>query len=232
MSGFLSQLKWQFALLQKNNIISISLVVTLIYGVILFFLNHIEGLNKLLVALVLNDPSVIGYFFIALALFTETKQGILSAILVSPLSLHLFLISRVLTLSILGTICSLGLAISVVGLDFFIWEYTLGSFAICAMSALLGVIMIRFADEFLKFAMISVPVFLIFINLPMLVYLKVVDLSIIKYVFPIQGSIDFISYALDGTDIHFWYSYGSLASIPIFYGLAYRMFIVKIQQIA
>ena len=229
MSHFVSQLKWQFTLLQKNNIISISLAVTLIYGVILFFLRDVPHLDKVLVALVLNDPSVIGFFFIALAIYTEIKHQILPALFVTPINLHQFLISRTLAISLIGLLCSMGLALSVKGFHFDMLAYGIGSFGICLMSALLGLIMLTFASEFLNFAMLSVPVFLAFINVPMLQYLGAIDMGFIKYLFPIQGCVDLIEHAVSGTSINHWYSYLSvLVVVPLLYGIAYRLFNSKI----
>jgi len=62
MKIFLTQLKWQFVLLQKNNIISISFTVTVIYGLILYFFKDIGNLDKILITIVLMDPSVKGFF--------------------------------------------------------------------------------------------------------------------------------------------------------------------------
>lgn len=225
MKVFAQQLKWQFTLLGKNNIIRISLAVTVIYGIILYLLRGISGIDKLLVALVLNDPSVIGYFFIALAIYTESKNGILPAIFVSPLSLHNLILSKSISLAMIGTVCSLGLAVSVRGFDFHILPYTIGVATICLMSIWLGLIMMTYSDEFLKFAMFSIPVFLAFVNVPLLQYLGVVDLGFFKYIFPIQGSLDLIDYAVSGTPISFVYSYLSiLIVLPAVYALAYRIF--------
>lgn len=229
MKTFLTQLKWQFILLQKNNIVTISFVVTLIYGVLLYFLRDIGSLNEFMVALVMNDPSVIGYFFIGLAIYTEIKYEILSAILATPISIHLLIISKVLAITFVGTVCSLGLAISVRGFDFNIFDYTLGSFAICALSALLGMVMLTYATEFLKFTLQSVPIFLLFINVPLLQYLGVFDMGIVKYLFPVQGSLDLIEYAISGSEISHAFSYFSIVLfIPIFYILAYKRFNKKL----
>lgn len=229
MSTFLTHLKWQFILLQKNHIIAISLAVTLIYGIILYFIKDLGNLDKVLVTLILNDPSIIGYFFIALAIYIEIKHGLLPAIFVTPISIHLFLLSKTVSLSVIGTICSLGLAFSVKGFNFDLAAFTVGSFGICMLSALLGLMVLTFASEFLKFAMLSVPVFLIFANLPLLQYLGATDMGLFKYLLPIQGSLDLIDYAISGTEVNFWYSYLSLiVLIPLFYLGAYRLFTQKI----
>ena len=229
MKAFFTLLKWQFVLLHKNNIIGISFAVTLIYGVLLYFLRNVGSLDEFLVALILNDPSVIGYFFIALAIYTELKHQILSAVLVTPVSIHQFIIAKVASLVVIGVICSLGLAVSVRGFDFDVWYFTMGSFGICVLSALLGLAMSTYASEFLKFALLSFPVFLTFVNLPLLQYIGVVDVGFVKYLFPIQGSVDMIDFSLSSTKINHWYAYGSMAFfIPIGYAFAYRRFNQKL----
>ncbi|MDX8338880.1 hypothetical protein SLH46_06785 [Draconibacterium sp. IB214405] len=229
MNSFGSQLKWQFVLLQKNSIITISFAVTLTYGLLLYFLRDIGSLDKLLVALVLNDPSVIGYFFIALAIYIEMKHQILQAIFVTPFNLHHLFLSKVLSVSLIGMVCSLGLAFSVKGFDFNILLYAIGSFSICILSALLGLYMLTFSNEFLKFAMTSIPVFLAFVNLPLLQYLGVFEMGAVKYLFPIQGSLDLIDYAISGTDVNFIYAIVSIVVfIPLFYWLAFRRFSNKV----
>lgn len=229
MSGFVTQLKWQFVLLQKNNILNISIAVTLIYGVVLYFLRDVGSLDKILVSLVLMDPSVIGYFFIGLAFYTEVKQELLPALFITPLDTHTLLISRVLSLSIVGTFCSLILAFPVKGLDFHMLEYAIGSFGICLLSALLGLILFPFASEFLKFSMMSVPIFITFINIPLFQYLGAIDMGFVKYIFPIQGSVDLLDYAVSDTPIYFGYAYSSIGVFAsILYGIAFRVFRQKI----
>lgn len=228
MSSFLKQLKWQLILLQKNNIISISFVVTIVYGLILFFLKDVKYIDELLVSLVLNDPSVIGYFFIALAIYTEIKHGILNALFVTPVNGHRYLISKILSLSIIGTICSLGLVLSVKGLDFDIINYTIGSFSICLLSAIIGVIVLTFASEFLNFALLSIPVFFFFTGITLLQYLGTIDIGIFKNFLPVQGGLDLLDNAVSGTQIDYSYVYISQCiTIPFFYVIAFRLFSKK-----
>jgi fluoroquinolone transport system permease protein len=229
MPTFFTQLKWQFVLLHKNNIISISFAVTIIYGLVLYFLRGVGSMDKVLVSLILNDPSVIGYFFIGHAFYIEIKYQILSAVLVTPLSIHQLLISKVLALTLIGVICSLVLAVSVRGLDFNIIPFVIGSLGICLLSALLGIIVMTYASELLKFTMLSVPIFLAFINIPLLQYLGAMDAGLLKYLFPVQGSVDLIDYGVSGTAISFVYAYLSIiVLVPIFYWLAFLRFNYKI----
>lgn len=229
MKAFLTQLKWQFVLLQKNNIIIISLAVTCIYGVLLYFLKGIGGLDALLVSMVLNDPSVIGFFFVALAIYTEMKCQILPAIFTTPLSTHTFLLSKTIAISIVGVVCSVGLALSVKGFDFDVLAFSVGALGICVLCTLLGLFMLTFANEFLKFAMLSIPIFLTFVNVPLLQYLGLIDMGVARYLFPIQGSLDLIDNAISGTEINHTLAYVSLVvMVPLFYWIAFLRFRKKI----
>ena len=229
MRPFLQQLKWQFILLHKNSIISISLGVTAIYGAILFWLKDLSGIDQVLISIILNDPSIIGYFFIALAVYTEMKHQILSAIFTTPIKLHHYIISKVMALSIIGLVCSLGIAFFIKGLGFGILNFSIGTFGICLLSSLLGVIMLTFASDFLKFAMKSIFLFVPFISIPLLQYLGVIDLKFIKYFIPIQGCLSLIENGISGTEINLWYAYISILFwIPVLYILAYNIFSKKI----
>lgn len=225
MNYFFKQLKWQFIILNKNRIITISLVVTLVYGVILYFLKDTNNIDKFLVSLVLNDPSVIGYFFIALAIYTEVKHGVFNALFVTPVNIHEYLISKIIALSIVGTVCSIGLALSIKGFDFNIVNFIIGSFSICLLSAILGLIVLTFASEFLNFALLSIPVFFLFTGISLLHYLEAIDIGGFKYLLPVQGGLDLIDNAVSDTKINYLYVYYLLTFyISIFYFLAHRLF--------
>jgi fluoroquinolone transport system permease protein len=72
-------------------------------------------------------------------------------------------------------------------------------------------------------------VFLVFLGIPFLQYLGVIEIGMVKYLFPIQGSVDLIDNAIRGTVINIWYSYLSLVIImPLLYLIAFRLFTKKI----
>lgn len=228
MISFVKQLKWQLILLNKNNIITISLVVTLVYGVILYFLKETSNIEMFLVSLVLNDPSVIGYFFIALAIYTEIKHGVFNALFVTPVNTHQYLISKIIALSLIGTICSIGLVLPIKGFEFDILNYSIGSFSICLLSAILGLIVLTFASEFLNFALLSIPVFFLFTGISLLHYLGVINIGGFKYLLPVQSGLDLIDNAVRGSKINYYYIYLSLiVYTPFLYYIAHRLFIKK-----
>lgn len=234
MKSFFNQLKWQFVLLQKNNIISISLALTFFYGVFLYLLKDIGHMNKVLVGIVLNDPATIGYFFLGLSISTEEKHGILSALFVTPINPHLYLITKVLALSIIGCLCALIIGIAILGFSFNLLLFSIGTFSISIIAGLLGVIVITHTFEFLKFALFSIPIFITFVNFPFLDHLGVIDLGQIKNVFPVQGGISLLINSTNETTNTFdvIFSLISIAFwIPIMYFIAFRFFKTKVINI-
>lgn len=211
MKSLVNQLKWQLVLLQKNNIISISVGVTLMYALIFMLVRHLGNLDKVLTAIVLNDPAVISFFFAGLAVIIEKRQNVLSALFVTPINHHVFLISRVLSLSFIAWLCGFGLAISALGFSFNLFHYSMGVLGISLLSALLGMILVSYTSEFLRFTMLSAPVFLVYINVPLLDYLGVMDMGIIKNIFPIQGGLNLI--------VHSYSESLSIGELLINYGL-------------
>jgi fluoroquinolone transport system permease protein len=149
------------------------------------------------VALLLNDPAIIGFLFIGLAIIIEKKSQVLSAIAVSPINHHLYVLSKVLSLSLLGCLCTLGLAYSAVGFNFVLFDMLTGSFIICMITTLLGVVLVSFTFEFLKFCLYSLPVIVVFVNLPLLDYLGVLDLTYLKHLSPIQPALEILIGSLE-----------------------------------
>ena len=102
MNELIQQIKWQFTLLHRNNFITISIVVTAMYAIIFFAIRDLGNTDKVLTLLILNDLAIIGLFFIGLSVITEKDQQVLTALFVTPMSHHIYLLSRVLSLSIIG----------------------------------------------------------------------------------------------------------------------------------
>lgn len=230
MINFLNQLKWQTFLLHKNKVIIISLVVTGFYAIVFYLFRSFEFIDKLLVTLLLNDSAIIGFLFIGLGIIIEKKSQVLSAISVSPINHHLYVTTKVLSLSLLGSLCTLGLAYAAVGVNFNFIDMLISSFIICMITTLMGVILVSFTFEFLKFCLYSLPLIVVFVNLPLLDYLGVLELGNFKYISPIQPSLDILVSSL-GTvqDQSLSLEYAlSLVWLVFIYGIAYRLFNTRV----
>lgn len=215
-------------ILQKNSIISISIAVTLFYAAILWAVRGSGSLDKILTTIVLNDPSTIGFFFIGLAIATEHKTKVLSALLVSPMNHHGYLLSKIIALSVIGWVCALGIAFGSVGFDYNIVKFSLGVIIICMISSALGIIMVSYTMEFLKFALFSIPIFILFVNVPLVDYLNLADLGWIKFIIPLQSGLSLIGnsygsgYTFTGLDIIAFFL--GVGWFILFYYWAFRRF--------
>ena len=230
MRQLLFQTKWQFILLGRNNIIVLSLVVTAIYAGIFYGIKDLGDMEKLLTLLILNDPAIIGLFFIGLMVIIERNQQVLSALFVTPVSHHVYLIARIIALSIVCWGCALGMAFSALGTSFHAVHFTFGVLGISVMSCLAGLYLVSYTKEFMAFTLKSIPVLLFVINLPVLNYFEVTDLAILR-IFPAQGSLDLIinSYADAPNAGQLIFGYASLVVwIPLLYWIVYKAFLTNV----
>lgn len=229
MSVFFQQLKWQFMLLHRNNLINISVIMTLMYALIFFMLKDLGNIDKILTLLIYNDPAVIGLFFIGLSIIIDKKQQVLPALFVTPVNLHVFLITRILSLSIVGWLCGLGMGFTALGLSFHIGHFSVGVFGTCVLFSLLGLYIVSYTSDFLMF-MLKAIVPMLVLALPAFNYFGVTDVSAF-YWLPTQGCLNLLIYSFNGSEntAEIVYGYLSFAFwIPVLYALVFFTFKKKI----
>jgi fluoroquinolone transport system permease protein len=94
----------------KQGFYFIYLIITVMYLVILSMVPE----NILTIALplvVFSDPSVLGLFFIGGIIMLEKEQGIIQVLVISPLKTTEYIISKVVSLSLISTLSGLLLTI-------------------------------------------------------------------------------------------------------------------------
>ena len=233
MKQLILQTKWQLVLLARNNIIVISFILTVIYAGIFLAIRDLGNMDKVLTLLILNDPAVIGLFFIGLMVIIEKNQKVLEALFVAPISHHVYLISRILALSIICWICAIGMGMAALGTSFHIIHYSAGVLGISILSCLAGLYMVSYTTEFMPFTLKSIPVLLFFINIPILNYFEVTNISFFK-IFPAQGSLDLIinSYMKTPQEAQLIYGYiSTIIWIILLYWFVFRAFKSKIVNV-
>lgn len=107
-------LKTDFKFQMKQGFYIIYFFLTIIYMVILSMIPK-EFKNIILPIIVFSDPSVVGFFFIGGIIMLEKLQGIINYIVVTPLSIKEYILSKVFTLSLLAVIA--GEAITFVSIN-------------------------------------------------------------------------------------------------------------------
>ena len=184
------QMKWQFVIMYRNNLVGISIGVTAIYACIFFLFKDMDHTDKVLTLLLYNDPSLIGLIFFGLAVILEKNQQVLPAFFVTPMSIHHYLLARVLCLAIIGWACALGMILSALGFSFHFLHFSVGVFAICFLLSMGGIFLISYTSEFLTYMLLSIPIMFLF-SLPLLNYYGLTDIVLFKLC-PTQGAMDLI----------------------------------------
>jgi len=229
MKMFLHQLKWSLIILARNNIILLSIIVTAIYAIIFYALKGLPNMDRVLTLLILNDPAIIGLFFIGVSIIIERNQKTLDALMVTPVNHHVYIVTRVLALTLVGWICALMMGVALMGISFNFIHFSAGVIAVSLLSCLAGVWLICYTSEFMRFILKTIPIILV-VNLPLLNYFGVTDVFLFKLM-PIQGPLDLIvsSYTVDPSNSTLIFGYlASLFWIGLIYWFVYRAFNLKL----
>ena len=232
MIELFKQIKWQFLIFQRNNIVTMIVGITAFYVLIIYLIKDFQTVEKLITLLIYNDPALVGFIFIGISIILEKDQEVLSALFVTPLNQHLYLISRIITLSAIGFFGALAMVLTAKGTSFNFLHFSVGAFSTCVLFSLMGIFIVSYTTEILHFLLRAVPL-LIFMSLPLLNYFELTDLSFLK-LFPVQGGLNLMVNSYSESP-NFWeiiFGYLSIAVwTPLLYWFVYRIFISRIVKI-
>ncbi len=206
--------------------------ITAFYVLIIYLIKDFAGVEKFITLLIYNDPALVGFIFIGISIILEKDQEVLSALFVTPLNQHIYLISRIITLSSIGFFGALAMVLTARGTSFNFLHFSVGAFSTCVLFCLMGIFVVSYAQEVLHFILRGVPL-LIFMSLPLLNYFELTDLSFLK-LFPVQGGLNLMvnSYADTPNFGEIIFGYISIAVwIPLLYWFVYRIFTARVVKI-
>lgn len=228
MKSFINQIRWQFVILYKNNLIAISIAITAIYALIFYLIKDLPNMEPFLTLLIYNDPAIIGLFFIGLSVIMEHNDNVLPALFVTPVSHHHYLLSKIIALTTIGWACASGMALAILGFDVQWIHFSFGVLFTCAIFSMLGLYVVSFTTDFLSFMLRSIPLMLLF-SLPLFNYFELSDISLFQYT-PIQGPLNLTVFSFSPqADIWpiIWSYLSSILWIPILYFVVYKVFVKR-----
>jgi fluoroquinolone transport system permease protein len=229
MTRLLKQISWQFLIFQRNNLVTMIVAITAFYVLIIYFVRELPNVDRFVLLLIYNDPAIVGFIFMGIAIILEKDQDVLPALFATPLDHHVYLISRIVTLSTLGTLGALAMMFAAHGTRFNLVHFSVGAFFTCVLFTLLGIVVVSYTQEVLHFMLRAIPV-LIGMSLPLLNYFELTDSTILR-LFPIQGGLNLIvnSYREPVYVFELIYGYVSIAAwTTAFYWFAYRKFVSRV----
>jgi len=206
--------------------------ITAFYVLIIYLIKDFANVEKFITLLIYNDPALVGFIFIGISIILEKDQEVLPALFVTPLNQHIYLISRIITLSTIGFFGALAMVLAAKGTSVNFLHFTVGAFSTCVLFGLMGVFIVSYTTEILHFLLWAVPL-LIFMSLPLLNYFELTDLNFFK-LFPVQGGLNLLvnSYAESPNFGEIIFGYISIAVwTPLLYGFVYRIFMARVVKI-
>ncbi|MFZ1700127.1 MAG: hypothetical protein WBO10_09730 [Pyrinomonadaceae bacterium] len=225
MTQLLEQIKWQFRIFQKNNLVTMIVGITAFYVLLIYLIKDFANVERFITLLIYNDPAIVGFIFVGISIILEKDQQVLPALFVTPLNLHIYLLSRTITLSTLGFFGALAMVLAAKGTAFNPLLFSIGAFSTCVLFCLIGIFVVSFTTEVLHFLLRAIPL-LIVMSFPLLNYFELTDLSILK-LFPVQGGLNLIVNSY-GSNPNVWDVVWGFISIvawtPLLYWIVYRTF--------
>ena len=153
--------------LMKYGFYLVYLIITVFYICILFaFPEHIRG--RVASLLIYTDPAAMGLFFMGAIVLFEKSQRVLDSIAVSPVTVKEYILSKLISLSLIGTLVGVVIAAASGNGSFpaVILGTLLGSF----MYSLFGLIAAAMVNTLNQFMVVTIP-FEILCMLPPIIYL-------------------------------------------------------------
>ena len=191
---FLNALKSDMLFQFKHGFYTIYTVLTIFYVILLSYIP--EGISEIVAPLILlSDPSVVGFFFIGGILMLEKNQGILDYILITPLHLLEYLISKIFSLTIIALISSVIIAYGS-GLPFHPIVLVSSILLISSFFTLLGFIVALKCNTINQYFIKMIP-FILLLILPCFLILVITDVWIIGMI-PSVASVYLILGAFQG----------------------------------
>ncbi len=189
MRMLLRTIWWDLLLQWRYQIITVALVITTAYTLV-FKLLAKDGFDEVLAVIIFSDPVMIGFIFIGAMVLFEKGSGTINALIVTPLRKTEYLLSKVISLGLIATVCSLVMAIAGHGwhLHYFLFIYgVVFTSSIFTLVGFIGVSRVRSMNQFV----IIIPLFMIPFVLPLLNFFNLTS-SWILYLIPTQAFLDLL----------------------------------------
>jgi fluoroquinolone transport system permease protein len=198
---------WDLLLQLRYQIITVAIVITAAYTMVFKLLAR-EGFDEVLVVIIFSDPVMIGFIFIAALVLFEKGSGTIDALIVTPLRKTEYLLSKVISLGLIATVCSLVMAIAGHGWRFNYFFFIYGTVFTSSIFTLIGFIGVSRVKSMNQFVII-IPFFMIPFVLPLLNFFKLTS-SWILYLIPTQSFLDLL-----------WASFNAVPAGRIIFAMIY-----------
>ncbi|ELZ96707.1 fluoroquinolone export ABC transporter permease subunit [Haloferax sulfurifontis] len=218
-----TMLRWDSRLQFRYGFYAVYAIVTMLFGLGLSGLPE-SVRTATLVMVLFADPGFLGFYFVGALVLFEKNEGVLHALVSSPLSADEYLVSKTLSLSFIANLGALVITLFVHGSAFQPVWFLLGLGLTAGLFVLVGFVAVARFDSLNAYFLTAI-VYIVPLSLPLLDHFAVVE-SALFYLFPTQASLVLIGAAFEATPA--WelaYAVGYLlVGIGVAYVLARRAF--------
>lgn len=186
-------LKFDFILLNKNKIITISIVVTALYVGVFKALATLGNIDKFLVLVIFNDPALLGFLFVGVMVLFEQNENTLQALAVTPINISNYILSKSISLTLVSLVCCYAMVIAGYGLDINFVHFTVGTILTTFIFSMLGFIVVAGQFSFNKYMLRALGIILL-LTLPFLGYFELVPKAWFL-LFPTQPAIELYNFS-------------------------------------
>lgn len=190
-------LKHDFRLLNRNRIIQISVLVTIIYIAVFKGLSAFGNMDQLLVLVIFNDPALLGFLFIGVITLFEKNENTIQVLAVTPFNEKNYILSKSISLTVIALVCCLAMAIAADGFNFNMIHFILASVLTSMLFSFLGFIAVSGENSFNKYILKALG-YLVLLSLPFTGYFGLTEFYWFV-LFPTQPAIDLFHASFDET---------------------------------
>ena len=223
-------IKGELLRLHKYNVISISVLIAIIWGVMLYFVDS-EIFNALLPFLILVDTTLMSLMYIGSVMFFEKKESTMSTMLVTPVTNQEIILSKIIANTIHNIFSTFLIIIVFIFVKDVKINYLLMILAISLSTSVftgLGLFLAYYQKDF-STMMMNIMILMFILLIPTSLYaFGVLTAPIWEYILllnPIQAANDIIIGGFEGVELT-WNYYFSLGYLFIGGILSYRFLIV------
>lgn len=174
MNHFLKLLRHDLLLLNRYQIISISVAITLIYIGLFLWLRQFGIAEEVLIVLLFNDPAILGLMFIGVMMMFEKSESTITALSVLPISAADYLWSKAISLTGVALFCALAIALVGLGTAFSWIHFSLSLIGVTLLFSFIGVWVVAGERDLNRYLM-KVAGVVIVLSLPVLTFFGLID---------------------------------------------------------
>lgn len=198
MNRFINSFKNDIKIQFKYGFYTVYLIVTVIYIIILKNIQE-EFVSKTLTFIIFSDPSFLGFLFIGAIILFEKSENTIDFLTATPLRIHEYILSKVLSLSFLSFIASLVIIFAVVGIKFNFFILLIAIILTSSFFTLLGIFAVSKMNNINEYLIWSVFYLSIF-SIPVISFFEIFNSSIF-FLIPTHSSLNLFSMLFSETSL-------------------------------